>query len=618
MNKTRLFCWADHFASSSGGSGLLSPFNPLRLLLLTVAVLIGLASFGCGPGDELRVLGGDGIVRGTILDGLSPSEPAAQTRVSLLGVESASGSTLPDGTYEIRGIPPGLYDLVADKTIDGVNRRVRLRFIEVTRDQVLDLPDLSLDLPGTIIGEAALAGSGPGNPVALDNAGIKVSVIGTTLTALTDAAGVYTLNPVEIGEYALRFEKDAFHSQVVQPVSVARGAITTVAPVLLDRLDPPLTGALQGVIALEAAPSGDASGITVKLEGTSLTQVTTPGGNWSFPDLHVGSYQVRFTHPDYFDGLQENLLVVSGTPVTEAPNLTLSNHQVIQQGLSISGLSLSPSGNQIAYLTNSGNNSEIGILLPVENGSFQTLSSGAQAAAGRGIEWRPDESEIFFTRFTGDAVNAFQPARISNTGQGVRGLLAAGTDYFLGTFSPGRGSEFAFYLTNNLQAAQLGTDSLGRTTLETGTIRTLATSLGQLTDLGGIEWGNTGRLIFDREAGTGAPAEVFSVLASGQFPAVSLGPRRVDPPTDTGQLLSGRFQSPSFSGNFARIAFSLEANSGTDPGGIYIVDVDGSNARQISTESGKYLDWSADGKRIYYAREADGIPAVLKVPRGLQ
>lgn len=595
-----------------------SPALPLRVLLALTLGFVGLASFGCGPGDELRFVGGDGIVRGTILNGLSPSEPEGQVKVSLQGVDTKGGSTRPDGTYELRDVSPGLYDLVAEKLVSGTERRVRLRFIEVIADDVVNLPDLTLGLAGSLSGTAVLTGSGTGNPVAPDNSGIQVSVIGTTLTALTDAAGSWAIEPVEAGEYALRFERDAFVADVVHQVSVATSANTTVGTVTLDRLDPPRTGDLQGLVQLEAASASDHSGVTVSLEGTGRTQVTTPGGAWRFANLPLGSYQVRFTHPDYFEGTQENLLVISGQPTTSAPTLTLSNHRLLHSTLSVSGLALSPSGNQIAYLTNQGNSSEIGLILPSVNATPQTITSGAQAAAGRGIEWRPDEQEIFFTHFTGDAVNAFQPARVADNGLDFRPLLAAGTDYFLGTFSPGAGRELAYYLTNNLQAVELGTDSLGRTTLETATIRVVGASIGQLTEMGGIEWGNTGRLVFDREAGTAAPAEVFTVLASGNFPPVALGPRRVDPPTDTGALLNGRFQSPTFSPDYSRVAFSLEAGSGTDPEGIYIVDIDGANARQVSTEAGRYLDWAPDGTRILYARESDDRLAELRVPTALR
>ena len=590
-----------------------------------LGVALALVAAGCGPGDEFRFVGGDGIVRGTILNGLSPSEPEGQVRVSLLGpgTSSSSTATRQDGTFEMRSVTPGLYDLVADKTIDGDDRRVRLRFVEVVEDQFLDLPDLTLDQPGSISGTVLLTGAGPANPVAPDHSGTQVSLIGTTLNTVTDATGAYSLAPVEVGEYQIRFERDEFMAAVISDVDVPPATATTVTTATLERLDPPATGALLGTVALEAAPGGDNSGVTVTLEGTTRTLVTTSGGSWRFDDLPVGSYQVLLTHPDYFESRVTDQQVVSGLPENTVAPLTLSNHKVLSSGLTVTGLAESPSGNQLAYLTSGGNASEVGLLAP-DGSAFQSvITQGAEAAADRGLAWHPDESEIFFVQFTGDSVNAFQPAMVPATGgtDNARGLLAPGTDYFLGDFSPrGAGNlyELGFYLTNNLQAVvldeQAGTD---RTELVTATIRPLATSVGQLTELGGFEWGNTGRIVFSRE-GNALPSDVLTVLASGAFPPVMLAPRRQDPPGDNGMALTGRFQAPTFSPDFSRVAFSIEAGSGGDPEGVYIADIDGENAEQVTAEAARHLDWSNDGTKIYYVRASDGRPAVLKIPARLR
>lgn len=597
-----------------------------RLGGAALGVALALLAAGCGPGDEFRFVGGDGIVRGTILNGLSPSEPEGQVRVSLLGPGSSSASTATrqDGTFEMRDVTPGLYDLVADKTISGANRRVRLRFLEVVEDQFLDLPDLELDVPGSISGTVLLTGAGAANPVAPDHSGTVVSLIGTTLNTVTDAAGAYTLDPVEVGEYQIRFERSSFMARVVSDVDVPPATATRVTTVTLDRLDPPTSGALLGSVVLEASPGGDNSGVTVTLEGTTRSLVTTPGGTWRFDALPVGSYQVLFTHPDYFEGRLTDRLVVSGVPENTVATQTLSNHKVLSETLRVTGLAESPSGNQLAFLTNGGNSSEVGLLAPDGNAFQMIITQGAAAAADRGLAWHPDESEIFFVKFTGDPVNAFQPALVPATGgsNNSRGLLAAGTDYFLGDFSPrGAGNlhELAYYLTNNLQAVKMDENSsTDRTELVTATIRPLASSIGQLTELGGLEWGDTGRVVFSREAGTGTPSDVLTVLASGSFPSVTLGPRRQDPPGDNGMALVGRFQAPTFSPDFSRVAFSIEAGSGTDPDGIYIADIDGENAEQVSAESARHLDWSVDGTKIYYVRESDGRPSVLRIPARLR
>lgn len=585
-----------------------------RLVAFAAVAAFGLAAAGCGPDDGILFGAGKGILRGTILDGLSPIGPAGQARVQLLGIRTASTFTRPDGTWELRDVPVGLYDLVADRDLQGANRRVRFRFIEVVGDQVIDLPDLALEIPGSLSGVARLRGAGVGNPQAPNDAGILVEVVGTTLRAVTAADGTWSIPVVEVGDYKVRFSRNGFIEAVRNNVAVGSGANTALAEVILEPLDPSLVARLKGRVLLEAAPGGDFAGVRVALAGTTRSLITTPGGFWAFDGLPIGTYDVSFSHPDYFDGALADQALVSGVPETTAPDLTLSNHRVLAAASAAGGLAVAPSSNQIAYLTDAGNGSEIALLSPNGESFNQVITAGARAAAGRGLEWTRDERHIVFTQFQGGAINAFAPAIVPDTGGEPRTLLASGTDYFVGTLSPDS-RELAFYLTQNLQAVRIDREtSTGRTIALTSTIRTLAPGIGVVTELNGIEWAATGRLVYDREAGTALPSDVFTVLASGTVPPQRLGPRRRDPPADTGAPLVGRFQSPSFSPDASRVAFTVEPGS-TDPEGIWIADVDGENAVQISTEAGLYLDWTAGGTEIFYVRLSDHRPCVLKVPR---
>ncbi len=573
---------------------------------------VALLAIGCGPGDDILFTRLPGVVRGTILDGLEPSVPVGQARVSLLGVRSSSSFTRPDGTFELRDVRPGLYDLVADKVIGGASRRVRLRFVEVVDGQVVSLPDLELEVPGSVSGTVLLTGAGPGNPVAPDNAGVEVELIGTTLRALSAADGSWSITPVEQGEYAIRFRRANFEGITVHNVGVTAGANTVVPAVTLARLDPPRTGTLRGRVVLEARPGNDFSGVTVSVLGTTRSLVTTPGGDWWFQDLVVGSYDVGFSHPDYYDDRIDDLLVVSGVPVTVATDKVLSNHKVLDTTVRAGGLALAPSGNQLAYLTDGGNASDIGLLAPEGRVFNQVITTGVRASANRGLEWTQDERNLVFVQFQGSATAAFAPATVTDTGSAPRTLLASGSDYFVSTVSPDN-RELLFFLTQNLQAVRLDKDSAGRTIATTSTIRTVAAGLGDVTELNGADWATTGRITYDREVGTGQPDDVFTVLASGNFAPSRLGPIRRPPPHDTGAALQGRFQSPTFSPDASRIAFTLEPGS-ADPAGIWVVDVDGENAMQITSEPGQYLDWTPDGSRIYYVGLENRHPTVLKVP----
>lgn len=572
---------------------------------------------GCGPGDEVLFSRIDGIVRGTILDGGDPSTAVGQARVTLFGVRNASSFTDQDGTFEIRSVPVGLYDLVAVGDVEGTERRVRLRFVEVVRGQVLDLPDLDLEDAGSVSGTVLLTGASAGNPAAPDNAGVIVELVGTELNTVSAADGSYSLPVVEQGDYVIRFQRDQFISESLHNVAVASGADTAVTTVTLQRLDPPRQGLLRGRVVLEAQPDQDFSGVRVVVDGTTRSLTTTVSGEWSFGALPVGTYDVSFSHPDYFDARQEDLQVIAGVPVTHAPQLTLSNHQVLDEGVTASGLAVSPSGNQLAFLTDNLNASEIGLLNPQGGTVFrQIITSGARAAANRGLEWSPDEDEIVYIRFNGGSVNAFQPVAVTDTGSAPRALLATGTDYFMGTFSPDR-EEMLFFLTQNLVAAEVEDDSTDRLVVATATTRTVAAGLGVITELNGTEWGNTGRVVYDFQVGTTADDDIFTVLASGSFPPVRLGPVRRPGPGTPAAPLVGPLNSPTFSPDFSRLAFSLEVG-GADPAGIYICDVDGTNAMQISSEPGRFLDWAPDGRHIYYVADDTRHPTSLKVPSSLR
>lgn len=573
-------------------------------------LLLALGMSGCGPGDDLAFTSRPGEVQGVILNGMDPSEPEEGVTVKMLGVSSRSGFTRPDGTYDIDDIEAGLYDLVATKG----SRSVRLRFVEVVEDQILDIPDLSLSDPGSIAGTALLTGAGAANPVAPDSSQITVQLVGTNLSTQTAGDGSYRFDNVEVGEYAVKFSRSGFHSRTFLYATVPTAGTTTVPNVTLLRTTPPRFGAIQGMVTVEGANQSDSSGVTVRILGTTRTLVTTAGGGFVFTNLPIGAYDLGFEHPDLLSQTVDDVQVVSGVPITDLTTVALTNHELLSDR-AISGLSLSPSGNQIAFLTQNNNASEIGLLSPTPRGFDTVITSGAEAAQGRGIEWTRNEQEIFYTRFRGNRNGAFDIALVSNVGGAPRSITPTGTDYFLGTFSPD-GVELAYYLTESLQAIRLSKDSIGRTVLATPTNRVLAAGLGQLTELNGAEWANTGRLVFDRERAD-ASDEVFTLLASGGFPAVGLNPRRQDLPGDPGLPLVGRFQSPSFSPNFSRVAFSLDPGS-TSPEGIYVSDIDGENARRISTEPGQYLDWSPDGKWIYYARVSDSKPARLLVPRELR
>ena len=60
----------------------------------------------------------------------------------------------------------------------------------------------------------------------------------------------------------------------------------------------PTPATLQGMIT-DSETGGSISGVTVSLIGTSFSTMSSGTGYYEITDIPIGSYTVRFSHPDY-------------------------------------------------------------------------------------------------------------------------------------------------------------------------------------------------------------------------------------------------------------------------------------------------------------------------------
>jgi hypothetical protein len=574
--------------------------------------------YGCGPQTQLVWEAGNSTTRGLVADVLNT--PAGQVSVILEGDKTYSTYTDKNGIYEINDIQPGTYDMIAHSPAGSIDNRFRVRFIKIVNDLILDMPDITIMSPGSITGTATIKGSGIYNPTAPDNSNIHVQIIGTGIDTTTDSSGNYTLTPVEIAvnastgtsfgipsasTYQISYSKDGYSTINTYGVSVAPGVSTTIPSVQLVQLNPPTVGILAGKVTLEAALDEDYSGIKVSLDGTSRYQITTSGGYYKFNDLPAGTYALRYTKDYYFDKVLRNTYVEAGIPVNPVEDVKLLNHTVINNSVKAYDLAMAPSGNQLAYIkSNATEGGEIALMHPDGSTFNYTLTSGAHAVGGRGLSWTWDDQELLFVKYIGSALNAYTVAVTDNTGSNTHSLIANGTDYFGVEWAPDKKS-FAYYLSTSLYSVDV-TRSNSQTSATTSTTRNIV-PIGNVTSWSGMNWANTGRIIYSPTV-AGGQSEIFTVLANGGT-SMPLNPIT---PGNTG-IIDGPHSSPAFNATWSRVAFVVKAPS-TSPQGIYICDIDGYNAVRVSEDTGQNLSWTKDEKYIYYINADNYISKLLVRP----
>ncbi|MBI3890298.1 MAG: carboxypeptidase regulatory-like domain-containing protein [Candidatus Wallbacteria bacterium] len=589
-----------------------------RFVVVAFAVVCGIAlGFGCGPSPDQFELPPTATVTGNILEKTTtPPNPlgVAAARITLeVGNNAPKRGFLgpffanAQGGYVIPNVPAGIYDLVADKAIGTPAQplRGRVRFLNLREGESRVVPDLIMRPPGILSGIARLGGAS-----ATGNAGTSVFLEGTTRVTSTDAAGAWSLADLEAGIYSMVFQKPGFVDETLHNVEVLSGQTSSITTTL-EPLNPQSTAALVGRVVVEPRDplTGDHSGVSVTVEGTSRTLVTTPGGSFRFDSLPLALYSLRLERQDTFTRRVTNIVLRTGETVHDAGTIQLDTHRVLGTGLKVFDLEHSPNGTQVAFTNAAG---EVGVMDRNGNVFSQVLTSGAKAAfdpqtgQGRGLSWSPDGTEILFVRFEGFPTLPYRLGIVPSAGGAFRTLLTSGNEFYQPAWSPdGRG--FNYYLTPNLRRVEVARDAMGRTTADATTDRVISGSRppGAVTVVSAVEAAVTGRVVYSF-ATTANSNGIFSAFALG-----GVDPIDVLPVTPGGQALPGG-ESPTFSPTASRIAFCLKSADATLRG-IYLMNLDGSGATRITTQPGNNLDFSPDGRRIVFTNPDIGTARLGEV-----
>lgn len=160
----------------------------------------------------------------------------------------------------------------------------------------------------------------PASPTSAPLENVRVTLEGTSLLALTDADGLFTLGPVVPGRATLALELDAAAAGgaprgLRRAVSVGAGQ-----QVFLGDLPLRGTGEIHGVVTLDGKPRGNA-GTLLYLAGTRFQALSGDDGTFRLPELPEGTFALGAL-ADGYAPQQVTVEVVSGQ-VTQTRPLNL-------------------------------------------------------------------------------------------------------------------------------------------------------------------------------------------------------------------------------------------------------------------------------------------------------
>ncbi len=263
----------------------------------------------------------------------------SQTLVSAVGAAAAETRTDTNGKYALSGLVEGSYALVvaAPNTLEGsltISAQVRA-------GATTAVPLQTLTPVGVIAGQVSLG-------ALTGNAGVVVSVPGTSSLAVTDDAGNYQLNLVPAG------------SQTVVAARAGRGSATaTVAVVRGQVVQAPLlnlvgsagggTASIKGKVILDgqAAPQG----VPVGLSGNSPSGTTTDAtGAFSFTNLASGQYTVVVAIPSAAPAVQSATVQLAAGATSTLPDMhftplgTINGSAILLGAAASNGIAISSPG----------------------------------------------------------------------------------------------------------------------------------------------------------------------------------------------------------------------------------------------------------------------------------
>lgn len=336
-----------------------------------------------------------GTVTGHVV--FADGSDATGLSVVATGPETKSATTEAGGAFTLSNLKSGAYVV----TVEAPNTREGRVSIAATASGTIDVGELRLTPVGRLTGTVTY------NATAA--AGVTVTVPGTSVSSVTDAAGAFELVNVPTGARTVfaRSGEAPFWRSASAAVTVARGENAAVDLAMTD--DAPKAGTVNGVVTFFSF--NDPANISVTVDGLGVTTAVNPSGAFSL-NVPVGSWDIVASAPSYPKQVLGHVVVHDGETIT-LPGQRLSWFQKVWtiEGTinSISSYVSNAAATSFALLTVQ----TIGpttvtrlALLNVETGDLRFLSSGSFDHAtlsnnGKYAAWSVDSAIYLYTIATG-------------------------------------------------------------------------------------------------------------------------------------------------------------------------------------------------------------------------
>ena len=198
------------------------------------------------------------------------------------------------GAFRLQGLKPGAHSLAASRA----DYLPTTQPVEVTADATATVSLMLARREGRLVGTLRLDDG-------KSHEGITVAIEGTALSATTDASGAFVLEHVKPGSWRVVASKEDYVTRET-PITVRADTTSTVSLTLTRAV-----GRIAGTVRFDDATSH--GGITVALEGTSLSTTTDASGAFSFTSVKTGTWRLVASKADY---------VTQETPVTVRADTT--------------------------------------------------------------------------------------------------------------------------------------------------------------------------------------------------------------------------------------------------------------------------------------------------------
>src|SRR6478672_6845938 len=229
----------------------------------------------------IQIVLNTGVIAGTITS--QTGRPILSAQVTLTsGADVRTSSADGTGFYQISGVAPGAYTIVASDLAGGLRAKVTGTLPPNQSATV----NLTLSPSGTIKG--TVFGRNGSTPV---GSGVNVSLFGSAfLTTTTDSQGQYSFDFVPLGNFTVETSDSSGNR------GRTTGILSTTSQVVISNVSFLGKGTVSGVVrdgSGTAVPNATVSLSSNSIFGGSKSTTTDGGGHYSFADIFVGPFTVN-------------------------------------------------------------------------------------------------------------------------------------------------------------------------------------------------------------------------------------------------------------------------------------------------------------------------------------